>query len=194
MVERDTTIAGLANATVVDRDHAVGLFVVADGHCALATDGTSRIFPLTIVRPVLCFCGAQTAQPVMHVPHRRFFLLVLVVVTMAGAALAASMAAAEGDATPRRPLAWPLPPLPWRGRPHPPPVLRLPAAAAHAPPPPAGTNAPVAACMAAEAAADRPECAYAAAGDDAYEAVGDREQALAERLAAAGVDGRIWIE
>lgn len=129
----------------------------------------------------------------MQAPHRRFLLLVMVV-TVAVGAVAASMAAAEGDATPPRPLTWPLPPLPWRGRAHPPPVVRLPAAAMHAPPPPAGTNAPVAACIAAGAVADRPECAYAAAGDGAYEAVEDREQALAERLAAAGVGGRIWIE
>lgn len=185
---------GLAIGTVGVHDHFVGLpGMVADGHCALATDSTSRIFPLTIIRSALFFCCVRTGQPVMEVQHRRSLLLVLVV-TLAVAALSASMAAAEGDAIPPRPLAWPLPPLPWRGRPHPPPVVHLPAAAAHAPPPPAGTNAPVAACTAAGAAADGAECAYATAGDGAYEAVGDREQALAERLADAGVVGRIWIE
>lgn len=128
----------------------------------------------------------------MHIDYR-FWLLMLVAVP-AVASLAVSVTAAEGEATSLAPLAWPLPPLPWRGRPHPPPVVRLSSAVVHAPPPPAGTNAPVASCLAAGPAAGDPRCAYAAAGDGAYEAVGDREQALAERLAAAGVDGRIWIE
>ena len=108
-------------------------------------------------------------------------------------------AAAETDLPPP---AWPPPPLPWDGRPHPPPTMRAPpvgdggggAVPPPYPPPPAGTNAPVHECG-GDAAATNPACAYMAGGEGgAYEAVGDREQALAERLAAAGVTGRMWLE
>lgn len=156
-----------------------------------AVDSTVLLFLSTDQLPFLLTFGVWTVQPTMQIQLRNF---VFMLVAASAIALAESVVATEGEATPSPLLTWPLPPLPWRGRPHPPPVVRLPAAVVHPSPPLAATNAPVASCLAAGAAAGDPLCAYAAARDGAYESVGDREQALAERLAAAGVDGRIWIE